>query len=228
MKKKILVFSLGGSLIVPNTVDYNYLHTFKSFIHKLKKNYHIVLVTGGGKTARNYIQALQKEHTSEIFFSLVGIMSTKLNARLVAGFFNLKENIPDTLKDVKKQLDKQGLVVCGALGCQPEMTSDGDAAQIAEYLHASLFVNLTNVDGLYDKNPHKYENAQLIPALDHTSFMHLVMKIKYEAGQHFVLDQAAAKIIAKAKIPTLILHGNKVKQLFNYLAGKRFIGTIIS
>ncbi len=227
MNKEVIVFSLGGSLIVPDNVDYLYLHKFEYFIKNLLKNYKIVIVTGGGKTARTYIKALDHEKLGDPFVSLVGIMSTKLNARLVAGFFNLKNEIPDSLVDVKKQLNKNNIVVCGALGFQPKMTSDGDAAQISEYLKAKLFVNLTNVDGLYDKNPLKYKTAKLTTQLDYKSFLQIVNKIKYEAGQHFILDQAAAKIITKAKIKTLIINGNKLENINYYLNNKKFLGTLI-
>ena len=50
-----IVISLGGSVIIPNKVDLEYLEKFKQFILKLKKNHKIIIVTGGGKTARNYI-----------------------------------------------------------------------------------------------------------------------------------------------------------------------------
>ena len=228
MKKEIIVLSLGGSLIVPDSVDYKYLHKFRFFVNKLIKKYKIVIVTGGGKTARRYIEGLKREKVGEVFYSLVGIMATKLNARLIAGIFNLKEQIPDSLVEVKKQLDKKGVVVCGALGFQPDMTSDGDAAEIAEYLKAKIFINLTNVDGLFDKNPLTYKNAKLIKFITYDNFLDRVNEIKYEAGQHFVLDQAAAKIISRSKTKTLIINGNKLENVFNYLNNKKFIGTIIS
>ncbi len=228
MKKDVIVFSLGGSLIVPDNVDYKYLHYFEKFVRNLRKNYKIVLVTGGGKTARNYISSLKKEKANEYFYSLVGIMSTKLNARLVSGFFNSKSLIPDSLREVRNEVEKNGFVVCGALGFQPNMTSDGDAAEIAEYLNAKLFVNLTNVDGLYDKNPLKHKDAEFIPKINYTDFLKRVNKIKYEAGQHFVLDQAAGNIIARAKIKTLIINGRKLENLTKYLKGRKFTGTLIS
>src|SRR3989338_7287292 len=114
--KKVIVFSLGGSLIVPDSVDYRYLHRFKLFVKGLLTKYKVVIVTGGGKTARRYIEVLKKEKVDDKFYSLVGIMATKLNARLVTGVFSLNEQIPDSLLEVKKELNKNGLVVCGALG----------------------------------------------------------------------------------------------------------------
>ena len=49
------------------------------------------------------------------------------------------------------------------------------------------------------------------------------MKIKYKPGQHFVLDQTAAKMILKNKTPTYIIESPK--ELDNLLNGKKFIGT---
>ena len=228
MRKEVIIFSLGGSLIVPDSVDYKYLHKFRAFVNRLLGRYNIIIVTGGGKTARRYIEGLKKEKVDDYFFSLVGIMATKLNARLVAGLFNVKEQIPDSLQEVRSLLNKKGIVVCGALGVQPKMTSDGDAAQIAEYLNAKVFVNLTNVDGLYDKDPRKYKNAKLINGVSYKNFLLKINKIEYEAGQHFVLDQAAAKIISRAKIKTLIINGDKLGNVVKFLDGKKFRGTVIN
>ena len=225
--KKVIVFSLGGSLIVPDSVDYRYLHRFKLFVKRLLTKYNVVIVTGGGKTARRYIEGLKKEKVDDKFYSLVGIMATKLNARLVAGVFGLNEQIPDRLSEVRRELNKHNIVVCGALGFQPNMTSDGDAAEIAEYLKAEVFVNLTNVDGLYDKDPRRYKNSKIIECISYKDFLIKVNKIKYKAGQHFVLDQAAAKIISRAKIKTLIINGKKLDNLFKYFNKKNFLGTVI-
>ena len=227
MKKEVIVFSLGGSLIVPDKVDYNFLHKFKVFINRLKIKCNIVIVTGGGKTARNYIKAVRSENLKHYFESLVGIETTKLNARLVGGFLNLSCRIPDSLKEVKQELFNHNIVVCGALGFQPDMTSDGDAAQIAVYLKAKMFVNVTNVNGLYDKDPNKFKNAKLIPEISYKNFLNILNNIKYESGQHFVLDQRAAETIAKNKIKTVIINGKDFNNLWNFILNKKFTGTII-
>ena len=196
--KVVIVFSLGGSLIVPDKVDHDYLTKFKNFIEKLNKKYKIIIVTGGGKTAREYMKEVKGDKVK----SLIGIMTTKLNARLISGLFNITIDIPDTLEEVKKQIEENNLVVTGALGVQPHMTSDGNAAEIAEYLKAKIFINLTNVNGLYDKDPRKYKNSKLISYVDYKSFndiiklwkalkirVHFTSRSHHRAGRRRVLKQ---------------------------------------
>ena len=225
MKK--VVISLGGSVIVPDKVDYAYLKNFSKSIKKFSKKNKVVIVTGGGSTARKYIDGMRHLSTNPDLLSIVGIASTRLNARLVAGVFGMREPIPESLANVKKLLKKNNLIVCGALGMQKDMTSDGNAAEVAEMIDADYLINMTNVKGLYDKNPQKYKSAKFIPAISFKDFKARIDKIKFKAGQHFVLDQSAAKIINKSKIKTYIVNNN-LKNLVKLLNDKKFIGTIIS
>src|SRR3989344_600389 len=223
-----IVISLGDSIIVPDEINYNYLKKLSSIINKISKNNKIVIVTGGGYTARKYIDSLRKDNLREDVYSLIGIATTKLNARLINGFFNkVVVNLPDSLEEVKQALNKDKIVIVGSLGFQPDMTSDGDAAQIAEYLKADLFINLTNVNGLYDKNPKEYKDAKLIKEITFDRFYNIAKKHKFKAGMHFVLDYTAANIIKRAKIKTFIINGLNLKNLENSLKDDKFIGTVI-
>ncbi len=223
----MIVISLGGSIIVPNKVDYKFLSEFKKLILMYSKKNKIVIVTGGGDTCRKYLKALESEKFSENIYSLIGIATTKLNARVVAGFFNKTGEIPDSLEDVKRALKKSSIVICGALGYRNNMTSDGNAAELAKYLKANLFINLTDVKGLYTKDPKKYKDAKFITKINHKDFLKMAKKIKFKVGQHFVLDTAAAKIIDKEKTKTFILKGTDLKNLKNFLDEKKFYGTEI-
>jgi len=220
---KTIVISLGGSVIVPDKVDYEFLKKFKKIIDKLK--YKFVIVTGGGSTARKYMKALEKGNFSDKIYSLIGIASTKLNARVVSGFFNYKGEVPDSMLDVKKKLKREKIVVCGALGYREEMTTDGNAAELARYLGSDLFINVTNVKGLYDKDPKK-KGAKLISKISFDEFYKIAKGIKFKAGQHFVLDQKAAKVIKDKKIRTVIV-GSNLKNISEMLKGKKFVGTVI-
>ncbi|MBI4448033.1 UMP kinase [Candidatus Woesearchaeota archaeon] len=223
-KQKIVVISLGGSIIVPENVDYDFLKKFKETIHTLK-GYKIVICTGGGKTARNYIDTLKKGGLNDYAQDLMGIDVTRLNAKLVASFLqNCNQNIPTTLEEIAKLLESNNIVVCG--GLSPGRTSDGTTAEIAEYLKAPMFINITNVDGLFDKDPKKFKDAKLIQKISHEEFEKIISKVKEGPGQHFVLDSFAAKTARKSKIRIIILKGTD--NLKKCLEEKEFVGTIIS
>lgn len=221
---KTYVISVGGSLIVPDKVDYDFLVKLKNTINKLKKRYKIVIVTGGGKTARNYIEPLRKAGFSNEIQCLLGIKTTKLNAMLVSNFLKANKLLPDSIIEIKHLLKRYNLVVCGSIGFKPNMTSDGDSADIARHLNAEL-INMTNVDGLFTRDPRKFKNAKFIPEISFKDFLRIANKIKFKAGQHFVLDKTAAVIIDKYKIKTVILKGfNNLEKCIN---GERFRGTVI-
>lgn len=217
-----IVISLGGSIIVPDKVNYKFLNEFKKTINK-NKRYKFIIVTGGGKTARTYIEAARKEKLSEQEASILGIMATRMNAELVAEMFNQK-TIPITQKELYSI--KKNIVLCGALGTKPGMTSDANAAEVTKHYKAKCFINVTNVKGLYTEDPNKHKNAKLIKSISFKDFDNKIKRIHFKAGQHFVLDQKASKIIKANKIITYITNSNK--QLNNILKNKSFIGTIIS
>ncbi len=223
----MLVISLGGSVIVPDKVDYKFLRGFREIIRRHAVNEKIVIITGGGGTFRRYMKSLEKVKLDERTIGLIGIATTKLNARVVAGFFNKQGEIPNSIKDIKYALRKSNIVICGALGFKTGTTTDGNAAEIARHLKASMILNITNVNGLYDRDPRKHSSARLIPRISFDNFYKLARKIKFKAGQHFVLDQKAAGLIRRYRIKTVILNGKHIPNLENFLNGKKFIGTVI-
>lgn len=227
--KEVIVISLGGSLIIPDTINVKLLEEFRKIVLKHTKKYKFVVVCGGGKTARNYIQGLEHQNIShkEFLQTLLGIASTRLNARFMTHFFGRDANkgMPKDMHDVLDYLKKHDVVFCGALRYAKDQTSDSTSAQLAHFFNCD-FINITDVAGLYDKNPKKFKAAKFISEISHKEFLMMAEKISFHPGQHFVLDQTAAKIIKKYKIMTFII-GNDMKQLDNLLNGKHFIGTII-
>lgn len=220
-----IVISLGGSVIVPGKVDYNFLKNFKKVIEKIKNN-KIVIVTGGGSTARKYIEVLRKEKINEKILCLIGIETTKLNAMLVSNFLKANILIPNSINQIKGLLNKKNIVVTGALGYHPNMTSDGTAADIAKEIKADYFINITNVKGLYNKNPKESKDAKFISRISFKDFNKILNKIKFKAGQNFVLDQSAARVISKYKIKTIII--KDIRNLIKIVNNEKFIGTVIS
>jgi uridylate kinase len=227
MQKQVIVLSLGGSLIIPDDIDVNYLKNFKKIVLKNTRKYQFIIVCGGGSIARKYINALREIGMNETFQSFAGISATRTNARFMSYFFNQdqKIGIPSKISEVKDYIKKYNIVFCGALEYHPHQTSDSTSAQIAEHFKID-FINLTDVKGLHDKNPKEHKDAKFISEISWKDFDKMASKIKFKPGQHFVLDQKASKIIMKSKITTYIL-GKDMNQLDNLLNKKKFIGTKI-
>lgn len=225
---QVIVISLGGSLIFQDSIDYDYIKKLKNLLLEYSKKFKFVIVVGGGKTARTYMEPLIKEKLSTKEVCLTGIRITRLNARFMHKFLgkNPSSNIPKSLKEVKSILQKNNIVFCGSLRYKPDNTSDGTAAEIAAYLK-TIFINLTNVDGLYTKDPRKHKDAKFIPEISFEEFFKMA-DFAYKPGQHFVLDQSAAKIIKKDKIKTVIINGKNLKTFEDFLNNKKFVGTSIN
>ncbi len=223
--KNTWVISLGGSRIVPDDVDDKFLLKFKKLLdsHNSQK---FVVVTGGGSTARRYINALKKLGKKTKAQSTEGIAITRLHAGFMMRFFGeeANEDLPLNIKRVRNLLRKNRVVFCGALRYRRKNTSDGTAAKIAGYLKCP-FINLTNIKGLYTSNPKKNKKAKFIAKISWEKFMKIAKKIKYEAGQHFVLDQIAAKTIKEKKITTYIV--GSLEAIDKILKNKKFVGTVI-
>lgn len=219
--------SLGGSLIIPDNVDSAYLKKLKQVLLKNKKKYKFIIVCGGGSLARKYIKAIKSQGGGQKFQALSGIASTRTNARFMNYFFGIdpERGIPMTKESIRKYLNELDIIFCGALRYKPDQTSDSTASQIAKEFNTS-FVNLTNVDGLYNKDPNKHKDAKLIKEISWKEFNNKAAGMKFKPGQHFVLDQKASEIIMKNKIPTYII-GKNVNEFDNFLNNRKFKGTKI-
>lgn len=228
MEKRVIVLSLGGSLIIPEDINLKVLKEFKKVILKNSNKFKFIVVCGGGSIARKYISALQEIKCDETKQSYIGIACTRTNARFMSYFFgqDREQGIPHTTKTLEEEIKKSKVVFCGALEYKPKQTSDSTAAQIANHFN-TIFINLTNVQGLHDKNPLEHKDAKFIPKISWEDFDKMANKKAFKPGQHFVLDQSASKIILKHKIPTYIL-GQNMSQLDRLLNNKEYKGTLIS
>ena len=104
---QIEVISLGGSVLAPATIDVRFLTRLKKLLFRFHDR-KFVIVTGGGKVARLYIDALRKDKLPERVLNYAGIAITRMNAKFLAEFF-MKDQyypIPKSLKEVKNLLKK--------------------------------------------------------------------------------------------------------------------------
>lgn len=222
----LVVLSLGGSLIVPNELDVEFLKKFKeAIIDFIRQGNKAIIVCGGGKTCRNYINAAKNiSKIKNIELDKLGIKSTELNAELLRVIFG-KYSYPNIEPDFKKKNLKFKILV--GCGLEPGHSTDYDAVMWAKNYKAEYVVNLTDVDYVYDKSPRKYPDAKPLPKLSWKEMQKIVGN-KWSAGAQFPFDPAATKMAAKLKIKIVFLNGKNIDNFKNFLNGKKFIGSVIS
>src|SRR3989344_2986200 len=160
--EKTVVMSLGGSVIVPDKIDVNFLRDFKKIIEKyVGKGYKFAIYCGGGKLAREYQKAASEASKFENEdLDWIGIHATIMNAEFVKALFgNDAENeiVRNPTKKIK--FDKKIII---AAGWKPGWSTDYDAVLLAKNLGSDIVINMSNVDFLYDKDPKKYKDAKKI------------------------------------------------------------------
>lgn len=226
-----VVFSVGGSLIIPNGgIDTNYLLKFNQFIRKqLAKNKkrQFFLVVGGGSTARHYIEAGQKVIGHELNrddLDWLGIHATRLNAHLIRTIFRDIAH-PYIVKhyEIIRKVTEPIIV---ASGWKPGWSTDYDSVLLCEDYNVKNIVNLSNVDRVYNKNPLKFRDAKPIDKISWSSFRKIVGN-KWTPGMNTPFDPVAAKRAEELKIKVIFANGRNFENLENYFAGKHFVGTVI-
>lgn len=225
-KKEIIIFSVGGSLIVPDDIDVKFLKNFREVILKqIKKNKKIIIITGGGKTARNYMNSANEiikiDNEDKDW---LGIHSTRLNGHLLRTIFK-KESHKTVIKNPNSKINfKENILI--AAGYKPGCSTDYDAVLLAKNLGAKKLINLSNIDYAYDKDPNKFSDAKKIKEANWKEFRKILPK-KWSPGLSSPFDPVAAEECEKLKMEVVIMNGKKIKNLENYLDGKKFNGTII-
>lgn len=106
--------------------------------------------------------------------------------------------------------------------------NDNLAAMVANIVEADLFINLTSLDGLFDKNPATSKKAKFIPLV--TEFTPEIEAMATEETSASGTGGMKSKIMAAKKvtamgIPCIIAPGKRKNVLTDILAGKE-IGTL--
>ena len=222
---KTVVLSLGGSLIVPNEIDFVFLKNFKKIILDfVKHGNRAVSVCGGGKTCRYYQNAAVKlADVNEIERDWVGIKATMLNAQLVKAIFG---NNALLIGNPKKKIKTNKKIIIGA-GWLPGHSTDADAVFIAKNFKANALINMSNTDYIYDKDPNKFKDAKSLKILNWKNFKKL-FNSKWVPGQNVIFDQTATKMAEKLKLEVVFMNGKNLKNFDNFLKGKKFKGSVVS
>ncbi|TRZ70461.1 MAG: UMP kinase [Nitrosopumilaceae archaeon] len=202
MKKRIVI-KLSGRIFSMDNVKM--LKDYASFLVKISKICQPIVIAGGGNIARHYITHARSSGADESTLDELGIEISRLNAKLL--IYALKNKAyshpPTTLQEVRHAVDDGLIVVTG--GLHPGQSTNGTAALIAEKINAEQFLNATDVDGVYDKDPNKFKNAKKFKRIELKNLKNMLVHEDSIAGGYDLMDIVALKIIERSKIKTRIL-----------------------
>ena len=223
-----VAINTGGSIIAPDQLDAAFLREMSDLLVEVTRTYDLLVVVGGGRTARRYIEACRELGADENHLDLVGIDATRLNARLLISALREKVHmdVPSTVDDALRASLEHPIVVMG--GTHPGHTTDAVSAMLAERSGAKELLILTNVDGVYTTDPRKDPDAERLPRITTSQLVDIVSEGQYKAGSTTVVDPVAAGIIHRAGILTKVMDGRDLDQVSAALAGDDFVGTIVT
>jgi uridylate kinase len=230
-QKKRVVIKLSGSIFRlsdKNGQDYNdYYNTFKQYsdvLINLTNNVQPIVIAGGGSIARLYINFARKLGLDEASLDLLGIAISRLNAKLlIASLGNYAyPDVPMSLDDIGRFVESNKIIVSG--GLHPGQSTNATSALIAEKTGASEFINATDVNGIYDSDPRKNNNAQLFEKIEVNKLLNMLLKESSMAGEYDLLDIVALKVIERSKIKTKVILSDPTN-ISNTIQGRNYIGT---
>ena len=224
MEKKTVVISLGGSIIVPDQIDVDFLQKFKQVILSLK-DARFVIICGGGKICRKYQDAAKA--TGDIpkeDLDWIGIRATRLNAELVRSSFG-NEAHGKVIHDPGEKIDSTKPIVIGA-GFEPGSSTDLRAVQLAERFGAVRVINMSNIDYVYSADPKKDPHAKRLESISWPAFRKLVGN-EWDPGLNMPFDPIASREAEQLGLEVAII-GNDMENFERLLKDEKFRGTTIS
>ncbi len=213
---KRIVIKLSGRIFGMDNVKI--LKDYARFLIKISKVCQPVIVAGGGYIARRYINHARSSGADESSLDELGIDISRLNAKLL--IYALKHRAyphpPTTLQEIRNAVDSGAIVVTG--GLHPGHSTNGTAALIAEKIKASVFLNATDVAGVYDLDPNKYKGAKMFRRIELKKLRNMLVHKDSIAGGYDLMDILTLKIIERSKIKTRILKAD-IKTLEKAIKG---------
>jgi uridylate kinase len=223
-----VVLSIGGSVLSTGGDDADYFVRLAEVLRRCGRTFPLVVTTGGGRTAREYIRLGRALGLTEVELDEIGIEVTRLHARLLAGRLGppTPANPPTSIAEAVREVHRASPVILG--GTEPGHTTDGVAALAAVRLRAVRLVNATSVAGLFEADPRTVPTARRIERISFERFQEIVLRATTgRAGQEFVFDRLGAEALARARIPLAIVDGRALGNLELALVGRAFDGTLV-
>ncbi|TFG06758.1 MAG: UMP kinase [Promethearchaeota archaeon] len=232
---KRLVLKIGGSLLFTNDkeIDYKKIVELSDIIKNDSHFETLVIICGGGQLARQYINAARALNGNEALCDIFGIEISRINSKLlITAFKNLAyPQVPKSMDELSIAQLSGKIIVMG--GLQPGQSTTSVALEVAEYINADQVIILTNVDGIYDKDPKKYKDAKLFDKISYEELQDIILKSSGDnqaaAGEYRIFDTVSLQLLKRSKLNLLVMSGANLNNFKKFWDGKsKYIGTAIS
>jgi uridylate kinase len=218
---KTTVISLGGSLIVPENLDIEFIKSFKELILKeIEEDNRFVIICGGGSVARKYQNAAKQiTDITQENLDWLGIHATWLNADFLNRIFADKSDKDFIINPTEEIRTDKKIII--AAGWKPGWSTDYDAVLLAKNLQANKVINMSNIDFVYDSDPKKNPGAKPIEKTNWKEFRKLVGD-EWKPGLNMPFDPIAAKEAEQLNLNVYII-GKDLNNLKDILDGKDYL-----
>ena len=206
-RKKRIVIKLSGSIFSQDT-NHDSIKDYAQMLIDISNNIQPIVIAGGGKIARHYIDLARSLGSDEANLDIIGIEVSRLNAKLLIAALGDQaySQVPKNLEEVAIAVASGKIVIAG--GLHPGQSTNATSALIAETSKASSFVNATDVDGIYDSDPNTNPDARLFKEITVNECMEILRVESAMAGTYNLMDIIALKVIERSKIPTRVVRSD--------------------
>ncbi|SDB44483.1 uridylate kinase [Ruminococcaceae bacterium FB2012] len=230
-KYKRILLKLSGEALAGEKkfgLDYDVINKFGNSIKKcVDAGVEVGIVVGGG----NFWRGRSSGGMDRTRADHIGMLATAMNALAVAdGLENCGMEVrvqtaismpqvaePYIRNRAMRHFEKGRVVVFGCGTGNPFFSTDTAAALRAAEIEADIFFKATMVDGVYNKDPHKYPDAVKFETL---SFNDILSK------DLAVMDSTAAAMCKDNNIPILVFDLADPDNIYRACMGEK-IGTIV-
>ena len=187
----------------------------------------VAIVVGGG----NFWRGRTSEHMDRARADHIGMLATAMNSlALCDALEQLGADVrvqtaiemrqiaePYIRSRAIRHLEKGRIVIFGCGTGSPFFSTDTAAALRSVEINADALLKATNVDGVYDKDPNKFDDAV---KYDDVTFQEVITRdIK-------VMDSTAFSLCKDNELPIIVFNLNHPDNIMSVVSGKK-IGTTV-
>ncbi len=234
MNFKRVLLKLSGEVLAGSMKfghDFEAISKFAKSLSEIRNSgVELAIVVGGGNLIRG--RDVKVFGLDPVNADCMGMLGTVMNAIALKDSLE-KIGIPTDVfsavgmepiadkynrQNVKKSLESGHIVIFGAGTGHPFFSTDSAAALRAAEIKADCLIKGTKVDGIYNKDPNKFKDAEFLPELTFSD----ALKLNIE-----VMDAAAFAICRDNNIPIWVLSVQDENWESKILDKSKISGTIV-